>query len=117
MVERVPNIIVTGTGGADGYFTVTSNTGVYPGAGGYITKSDGTLPQAVQVTDVPAATKVGLKFIPEGMDDVKLRQGTVKYPWYGRTDLASYTAGSILTLPAQVVAVNGDTTRLTTIYE
>lgn len=117
MVDRVPQIRITGTGDANGYLTVTANTGVYPGATGFLTQADGTGMQLVQVTDVPLATTIGVKFLPQGIDDEKLRTGAVKYPWYGRTDIAAYTAGAILTLLAQVVPVNQDGTRLTSIYE
>ena len=117
MVERIPDITFTGTGDSSGYLTGVSNVGVYPGATGYLRKSDNTANQFVQVTDVVGATKVGLKFLPEGMDDVKLRNGVVKFPNYGHTDLTAYGAGSILQLPAQTAPVNQDGTRLPTIYE
>lgn len=105
MNARIPAVTVTGTGAADGYLTVTANDGVYPGAKGWITKSDNTLPQLVLVTDIVSTTKVGVRFIPESASDPKLQTGAVVHPSYGRTGIAAYTAGSILSLPAQLVEV------------
>lgn len=104
---RVPELSTTGTGDAAGFLTVASNAGVYPGAKGWISKSDNTLQQYVMVTALEGSTKIGLRFLPESPDDPKLRDASsgVRYPNFGRSGLAAYTAGSKLYLPAQVVPV------------
>ncbi len=101
----VPGNSVSGTGDANGYLTVTTNVGIYPGAKGFIRKGDGTLPQYCMISDLSGGTKVGIRFLPEGMDDPKLRTGVVKFPYYGRDSLAAYTAGSTFFMEAQLVEV------------
>ena len=104
---RVPEISTTGTGDAQGYLTVASNAGIYPGAKGWLSLSNNTLQQYVMVTELSGTTKVGLRFLPESADDPKLRDTTsgVRHPNFGRNNLAAYLAGSKLYLPAQVVPV------------
>ncbi len=101
----VPGNSVSGTGAANGYLTVTTNVGIYPGAKGFIRKADGTLPQYCMISEISGTTLVGIRFLPEGMDDVKLRTGEVKFPYYGRSDISAYTAGSTFFMDAQLVEV------------
>jgi hypothetical protein len=108
MNERVPKFTgtLTATGGTDGYVTFTANTGCYPGAVGYLSKSDGSLQQKVLVTNLSGATKAGIRFLAEGNDDAALRSGGVKRPILGRSDCSAFASGSLLFLPAQVVGVH-----------
>ncbi len=109
MVERVPGIIVTGTGDAAGYLTVASNAGVYPGQVGNLQLTGAGSNVRVRVTDVPAATKVGLQIVPEGVPE---------RPNYGHSDLTAYAGGATLSLEPGLVPVKGDgITRLETIWE
>ncbi len=101
----VPENSVSGTGGADGYLTVSTNVGIYPGGIGYIAKSDGSAAQKCMCSELVGGTKVGIRFLPEGMDDPKLRTGAVRYPNYGRDDISAYTAGSTFYMEAQTVSV------------
>jgi hypothetical protein len=107
MTGRIPAVKFTlaSTGGADGACNITSNTGAFPGAIGYLAKSDGTLGQRVQITELVSTTSVALRFLAEGMDDPKIRSGVVKVGNLGRSDCSGYASGSILHIPAQDVAV------------
>lgn len=89
-------LVTTAPGGtAAGYITVTDNTPVFPGAFGSIVKSDTTLAQIVQVTDLVGSTKVGLRFVTS-------TQSTG--PSYGHSDCSAYPAGSVFCLFKQTVS-------------
>jgi hypothetical protein len=105
MQERIPGKSVTGTGASTGIFTTTSTTGLAAGAKGFLRKSDNTLNQYAMIVTVIDATTFTLRFLPEGTDDVKLRTGAVKHPYYGLSSLSAYSAGSIFSFEAQLVDV------------
>lgn len=105
MQERIPAKSTTGTGASTGIFTVASTTGFAAGAKGWLRTSTNTLPQYTQLVEVIDATHISLRFIPEDINDPKLRTGAVKHPYYGLSDLTSYGAGSIFSYDAQLVDV------------
>lgn len=92
---------LTANGGTDGYATLASNTGFYPGAKGWIGKADGSLQRRVVFTDLSGATKVGCRIIPEFAYDLN-----AVHPSYGRSDLSAFSTGAILYMDAQVVEVD-----------
>lgn len=103
--EQVPQItaILTAVGGADGYVSVASNEGFFPGAFAWL--NDGVDMQYVQIAELVGPTKIGIRFWPVSQDDPKLRTGTVTYPNFGRNTCAAFAAGARLTQHSQVAPV------------
>jgi hypothetical protein len=106
--ERVPNkkAALTAGGGSDGFVAIGDNTGFYPGGIAWLSKADGSDQQKCLVTELRGTAEVGLRFIPESVTDPKLRDGTVTYPNYGRSDCSGFLATDTLFFPTQVVPVH-----------
>ncbi len=103
---------LTGSGSADGKLDVadTDGTAFAPGykvgAKAWLRGSAGTpAPQLVMIDKIISATQVQVIFLPEGINDVKLRQGIVKYPSTQHNDCTAFGAGSTLTQYVQVVGI------------
>lgn len=96
--------VLTTSGTAAGYATFSGgNTGVYPGAKGWLSDADATPRRVrVMVTNLSGTTLVGLRIIPENLSD------NVSFPIYHRSDISAYTTAHAarLDLEAQVVQVN-----------
>ncbi len=82
---------------AGGVLTVASATGLYVGARGWLTLTDGTLPVAVEITDI-TGTAIGVRKIPAP------GQG----PNYGRSDVSAYNAGGFLDQEDQFIYNRND---------
>jgi hypothetical protein len=98
--------LLTAGGGATGILTVTSTAGYKVGAVGWLC---GPLAspesQFVRINSIIDATHVSVIFIPEGINDVKLRTGAVHFPSFHQSDCSAYPLGSSLDMPQQVVAL------------
>lgn len=105
---REKQFTLAADGGTDGYCNVTANTGAYPGAIGFLTKADRSLQQRLVCTDLNGADKIGVRFLPEGLDDSRMGS-TVRYGWLGRSSAASFPSGSFLCFGSQVVEVDQPT--------
>jgi len=107
MVEQIPGKTFTlaADGDATGFANITSNTGAYPGAVGFLTKADGSVSQKVILTELKSTDQIGLRFIPEAMDDVKLTRKTITWPSGGRSNLSAFATGSLLIIEDQLVRV------------
>lgn len=82
---------------AAGYLTVTSAAGLYVGAFGWLSLTDGTLPVQVQVTEING-TSVG----------VRLVTGLGGAPNYGRSNVSAYNGGGFFDQEAQFIYNRND---------
>lgn len=102
-----PDFVSTTTAPGDetGILAVTSTSGYRAGAIAYLRGAAGSpAAQRCRISEVVDATHVGVVFLPEDINDVKLRTGAVLYPSYMRSDCTAYDTGSTLSQPAQIVA-------------
>lgn len=77
---------------AGGYATVSSATDLYVGARGWLSKTDNSLQELVEITSI-SGTTIGLRKIPAS--------GTG--PNYGRSDISAYNGGGFLDQEEQFV--------------
>jgi hypothetical protein len=107
MHEQVPAFsgALTANGGADGTLTFASNTGIYPGARGYLSSS--SLNQYVLVVSLVSTTGCRVRFIAESTQDPKINAGTVRPHTMGFSDCSGFTTAQSakLELQQQVVPV------------
>ena len=82
---------------AGGFLTVTSATNLYVGARCWLTKTDGTLPVQVEITEITDTT-VGVRLIP----------APGKGPNYGRSDVSAYNGGGFLDQESQFIYNRND---------
>jgi hypothetical protein len=98
--------LTTGSGSTDGFLDVTSTTGYKVGAAAWLRGPSGSpAAQFVRINKIVSATKVGVVFIPEGINDPKLLTGAVKYPSSQQNNCSSYPINSTLDQFQQVVAL------------
>lgn len=96
--------VLTAAGGADGYATVASNTGYYPGCDAWLYDTVSGLSKHCMITDLVGSTKVGLRIIPDS--------GSGAGPSYGRSSLTAFPiTTSSLSMPAQTARVDASFTK------
>lgn len=93
---------LTAGGGTTGTLTVTSTVGFKERAVAYLSGDGGT--QRCLVRTVLTSTTMVVVFLPEGIDDPKLRSGVVKYPSMQGSNCAAWLTGSRISQASQLVA-------------
>lgn len=103
MTVEVPDtsIAIAADGDATGYAQVSSTTGWFAGAKGYIRDNTGKANRVI-VTEIKDATHIGLRFIA----DDETQQGSIQV-YGGRSSLVGYTLANQtrLYMPRQLVRV------------
>jgi hypothetical protein len=98
--------LTTGSGSADGFLDVSSTVGYKAGAYAWLRGPSGTpAAQLVKISQIVSATKIGVIFLPEGINDVRLRTGAVKFPSSAQSNCSTYPINSTLDQIQQVVSI------------
>jgi hypothetical protein len=86
-------------GTANGYISVPDNSKFIPGAEAWISHAGAATD--VIITDLVGTNQVGLRVKPGSIIDATT---LVSGPNYGRSNLSTFAAGDVITMPAQFVA-------------